>query len=238
MRCAFASMLFGLSILSSGCALLEDATRNTFAAMRTPIAEHREAARNRRWAEEAWGGVCTTGSYSLDYAQGFKDGYAEYLFRGGDGEPPLVAPPRYRRLTDQTPAGFAAIQDWFHGYRHGAAIARDSGVRQWITGPSALLAGSSDSVPDDVAPVLRDMENQAPELILPAPSPIPLKHEPLPPKVEPIESTATHPLIIQMPPPAPAAMRIPITGIRTAPPDVEPGPLRIRLTGITAVPLN
>src|SRR5436309_2572795 len=107
MRLAFVVMLFAFSMMGSGCALLEDAACNTVQACRTPITEHREMARNRRLAEAAWERVCLAGAsnYSIDYAQGFKDGYSEYLYWGGDGEPPLVAPNRYRHLKYQTPQG-------------------------------------------------------------------------------------------------------------------------------------
>src|SRR5205807_2557372 len=74
--------------------------------------------------------------HSEDYAQGFKDGYAEYLYRGGDGEPPLLPPKRYRHVRYQTPQGYMAAEDWFAGYRHGAAVAHHTGARRWITGPT------------------------------------------------------------------------------------------------------
>jgi hypothetical protein len=175
MRCAFALVLFGFSLLNSGCALLEDATRNSVQAIRRPIAEHHETARNRRWAEAAWINVCSAGPtpFSTDHADGFKLGYAEYLFRGGDGEPPLVAPLRYRNVKYQTPEGFAAIQAWFNGYRHGASIARESGARQWVTGPSALPANPHAEV--------------GAEIVLPAPThhetPIQANAVPAPPRI-------------------------------------------------------
>src|SRR5207253_2095221 len=111
----------------------------------------REARRNRQWAQAAWQKAWVTlppGQRSEDYAHGFKDGYAEYLFRGGDGEPPLIAPARYRHLRFQNQQGYHAIEDWFAGYRHGAGLARDTGARRWITGPSAL----SSELPDTAAP--------------------------------------------------------------------------------------
>jgi hypothetical protein len=147
-------MLFGWSMLCSGCALMEDAARNSIQAIRTPIEEHRESARNRRWAEAAWESVCSAGpaNYTMDHAQGFKDGYAEYLFRGGDGESSLVAPLHYRNAKYQSPEGYAAIQDWFSGYRHGASAARESGAREWITGPSALPPDSHRSLAAETHP--------------------------------------------------------------------------------------
>jgi hypothetical protein len=149
MRHALGLALMVLSITSSGCALVQDSCRNVFVGLKTPVEEHREKARNRQWAEAAWQqvvGSCSHGfanhvDYSKDYAHGFKDGFAEYLYRGGDGEPPLVAPLRYRDTRYQNEQGYHAVQDWFAGYRHGAAMARDSGARKWITGPSSLQMG-------------------------------------------------------------------------------------------------
>src|SRR5436190_20867042 len=121
MRLAFALLLFGLSVGSSGCALTEDAFHNICYSITTPVEVHREMARNRQWAEDAWASASWSnqnGRYTEDYAFGFKDGYAEYLFRGGDGEPPLMAPRHYRHVRYQNPQGYQAIQDWFAGYRH------------------------------------------------------------------------------------------------------------------------
>jgi hypothetical protein len=139
MRPVLALSLFGLSMLCPGCALTQDAFRNLKVAVCTPIEAHQELARNRLWAETAWAKAspnCGTRGDSEDYAQGFKDGYAEYLYRGGDGEPPLLAPKRYRHVQYQTPQGYLAVEEWFAGYRHGSAVARDTGARRWITGPT------------------------------------------------------------------------------------------------------
>src|SRR5262249_47332458 len=121
MRPAYALTLLGWCVLCPGCALVEDGCRNVCVALSTPIELHRENARNRQWAEATWQQVYASGPWprTEDYACGFKDGYAEYLFRGGDGEPPLVAPLRYRSVRYQTPAGYQAAEEWFAGYRHG-----------------------------------------------------------------------------------------------------------------------
>ncbi|MBI1830580.1 MAG: hypothetical protein HYR84_03910, partial [Planctomycetes bacterium] len=141
MKLAVALSLAGLGILCSGCALVQDARRNLCVSVCSPFEAHREQARNRRWAEAAWQQLACSEHFckkSDDYARGFKDGYVEYVFRGGDGEPPLVAPLRYRHMRYQTADGYAAIEDWFAGYRHGAALARETGARRWVTGPSSL----------------------------------------------------------------------------------------------------
>src|SRR5437763_11551304 len=141
MRPAIALAMIGWTMLCSGCALVQDGSRNLCSGFCAPFEAHRENARNRRWAEDAWLGVSGSDGpckRNDDYAQGFKDGYTEYLYRGGDGEPPLLPPLRYRHVKYQTPQGYGAVEDWFAGYRHGAGVARDTGARRWITGPTGL----------------------------------------------------------------------------------------------------
>ena len=50
----YALPLLGLSFLSSGCALFDDAHRNACLGFCSPFHKHKEEARNRRWAEAAW----------------------------------------------------------------------------------------------------------------------------------------------------------------------------------------
>ena len=51
---------------------------------------------------------------------GFQDGFADFLYAGGNGEPPVVPPWYYRRTVYETPEGLASTEEWFAGYRHGA----------------------------------------------------------------------------------------------------------------------
>lgn len=187
MRHALAMALMVLSIAGPGCALIEDSCHNIANGVKTPIEEHREKARNREWAEAAWRQlVCSSGGpgrapYSEDYADGFKQGFAEYLYRGGDGEPPLVAPKRYRDFRYQNEAGYRAVEDWFAGYRHGVTMARDSGARKWIVGPSSLLpdAGGMAPPPEGPPPL-----QERPRFDTPLPQPVPeskIEEIPIPP---------------------------------------------------------
>jgi hypothetical protein len=172
--------MLGLSIAGPGCALVEDSSRNLFVAVSTPIEVHREKARNDRWAEAAWqtvvmkDGPC---AHSEDFARGFKDGFAEYLFRGGDCEPPLIAPLHYRQYRFQTAKGYQAIQDWFAGYRSGATAARDSGARRWITSPSALQTELHEAPPHDVPVVMPSPLPPEQKEVIPLPLPKELPKE-------------------------------------------------------------
>src|SRR5207247_1041528 len=102
------------------------------------LEEHAERARNRKWADDAWktiGSAPEGCPYSVDHAQGFKDGFAEYLYEGGSGEPPPLPPRRYWSMSYQTPQGYQAVEDWFAGFRHGAWLARQGDYRKWVTVP-------------------------------------------------------------------------------------------------------
>jgi hypothetical protein len=130
-----------LSLSLSGCALFQDAVCLTTYRVHECVADCCESSRNRKWAKLAWRNVqCANpeAAYSKDYEAGFEDGFAHFLYRGGNGEPPPLPPRHYRKITYQTPQGYRAIENWFEGYRHGAAVARGSGYRQFVTGPSAL----------------------------------------------------------------------------------------------------
>jgi hypothetical protein len=86
----------------------------------------------RSWAERAWMQECRTcGMPTSDtYKAGFSDGFTDYVYAGGTGEPPPAPPREFWNLSERSPAGAAAANDWFAGYRHGARVARDGGYRQ------------------------------------------------------------------------------------------------------------
>ena len=135
--------LAALCLGSTGCALVHDSASLATFKMRESAQDFCEGVRNRQWARETWADIRRANQkveYSRDYEDGFKDGFEQYLYRGGNCEPPPLPPKRYRTVRFQTPWGYQAIQNWFDGFRHGAAVARDSGYRDWITGPSALRA--------------------------------------------------------------------------------------------------
>jgi hypothetical protein len=227
----FALAWFALGILSSGCALWHDGTRNLVLSIKAPLEAHHEKARNRQWAEDAWLTVAK-GTYSKDYADGFKDGFADYLFYGGDGELPLTPPLHYRSVRYQNPQGYAAIQDWHHGYRHGAGVARDSGAREWITGPSPLTSLSG-AAPPKPAPAVA-----APLIELPPPEPVPV-----PPAVQPKSEQASDKAPINariadvfVAPPTGTRLEVPAEPL----PESQPTPdtTKARITGVREAPMR
>lgn len=93
-------------------------------------------------ATDAWKEIVDSqpgDSYSPDYACGFKDGFADYLDAGGTGEPPALPPRRYWHCSYRTPDGHQAIDDWFAGFRYGAACAKESGLRHFAVIPSSVI---------------------------------------------------------------------------------------------------
>lgn len=249
MKHALGMALFVLSMTGSGCALMQDGARNAYWTLKKPIEEHREKERNRRWADTAWQQVCKSGAPgkpSEDYALGFKAGFAEFLFRGGDGEPPLMPPLRYRDIRYQNEQGYSAVQDWFAGYRHGSGMARDSGARKWVTGPSSLQAqlevmeAHDHTVPPDLSmpPMPAPTPLPAPD-ILPPPQVLPAPHA-LPKTVIDAQPVNNHKVVDNVPP-LPEPVRIRIRKITEAqrPTGVEPNiingnpdELRLHITGM------
>jgi hypothetical protein len=85
----------------------------------------------RIWANEAWEqegqGGCP--GANADYEAGFKDGFVDFVFAGGTGEPPPLPPRTFWNMDLRLPAGRERADQWFAGYREGARVARDSGYR-------------------------------------------------------------------------------------------------------------
>jgi hypothetical protein len=143
------------------------------------VDDARERRRNWKCAEGSWTQIRSTDphAYSPDYGQGFKEGFAEYLYSGKEDSPAL-APAHYRRFSYQTPQGYHAIEDWFAGYRRGVAAAIETGYRRLVTAPvSAPLATASSE------PVIARVKGPAspPEPILTPPRSVTPAREAIPP---------------------------------------------------------
>jgi hypothetical protein len=146
MRAMLALGVIGLGLLNVGCTMVGSAADHVVYAAKETIEDHLERARYRQWATAAWGKIAPTAPAvpsSGDYADGFQEGFVDYLDAGGTGEPPPLPPRRYQALRYQTAQGYEAIDAWFAGYRHGVAVARQGPYRDWITGPSSLRVPSA-----------------------------------------------------------------------------------------------
>ena len=164
--------VIGLCVALAGCRGPVELAWNTIVVEPALFCVGRDMAvmhsRHYRLATTAWqeiadgqpGPMC-----SDDYECGFKDGFADYLDAGGSCEPPTLPPRRYWRSCYRTPEGHRAIQDWFAGFRYGAACARDSGLRHFAVIPSSALIAP----PPGHLPLPETMP--PPQEIIPAPMP-------------------------------------------------------------------
>src|SRR3954451_4826288 len=114
MRGKLSLCILALTLVSPGCAVISEGVHVISHEWGLEIDDCLERSRNRKWAEQAWANCPVSWQpCSEDFALGFKDGFAEYLYRGGDCEPPLVPPTRFRKFRYQTPQGYQAIEEWF-----------------------------------------------------------------------------------------------------------------------------
>jgi hypothetical protein len=168
MRPRHALWMIALGLLSPGCALVGASIETVAYKTKETFLEHEERSRDRKWAEAAWRDVCRANPQtpcSRSFAEGFKTGYAEYLYAGEPGTPPALPPRQYRGVAFQTPAGYRVIEDWFAGFRYGVVVARSEGYRDLIIGPTSLSDPPSPGPPEPPPP---DAARE-PEKPLPAP---------------------------------------------------------------------
>jgi len=139
MRTGLSFWIVGLCAVSSGCDMAVITVRNLAYESALQTDNVLTCRRNRRLAHEAWTQAQSADpghEYSKDYARGFKDGFADYLDAGGCGGPPPLPARHYWWIHYRTPQGHAAVTDWFAGFQHGVARAKESGFREWVTAPS------------------------------------------------------------------------------------------------------
>lgn len=147
--------LFLVLPLSSGCGLYKQLASNLvieplqWDRYTDGIGRH---LRDKSLADEAWDEICLRDgdAYSRHYRRGFYAGFEDYMNDGGTGDPPVLPPRGYWRLYYQNPEGHEAIQDWFEGFRHGASVARASGLRGYVTVPLSSVP-PKEIVSDDVS---------------------------------------------------------------------------------------
>jgi len=131
----------------SGCLLLTGARNLLVEPIAGYTLECLEAKRNEALAVAAWKSVVQEHpgvEFSVHYAEGFRQGFVDYLNAGGTGAPPPVPPRKYWGVRYETPEGHAAMQDWFAGFRHGSDVAAWSGYREFIVLPTAIPPSDPD----------------------------------------------------------------------------------------------
>ena len=177
-----------LCALATGCQLASNAVHNLTYEAKLNAATVQEHCTYEKLARASWQTVQTEhpDAFPSAYADGFKDGFVDYLQYGGSGQPPYMLPKRFWGPHYRTAAGYQAIEQWFAGFRHGAAAAQQSGYRQWATLPSAQATAPPPQLPAATvypAPgMAAPLENSAPAPLpsLPPPRVVP-PSEPKPP---------------------------------------------------------
>jgi hypothetical protein len=89
-----------------------------------------------RWAEEEWERVVQNSPdapNSVSYHAGFVDGFVDYVYHGGTGEPPPIPPREFWNIEGRSPDGKAMANDWFAGFRHGSRMGAEGGYRVLAT---------------------------------------------------------------------------------------------------------
>ncbi len=150
-------------------------------------------------------------AFSPEFRDGFLDGYADYLDRGGNAQPPAVPPVKYTRHAKYySPEGHALIKDYYLGFKYGVDVAVATGQRQFLTVPVLLPEKDTSPPVFDVQPggvpafPVSPGDPAAPPVVIPAPG-VPVPSGP-PPVIVPgpgVPAPSGPPVIIPAPLPAP-----------------------------------
>lgn len=176
-------LLLLLLFNSSGCAVCQYAERTT---LNEPSAywwwgdRKRSVKVYRSWADQAWieyaGSDCGN-PLSDAYETGFKDGFVDYVFAGGSGEPPPVPPRKYWNVGVRSSDAAVEAQEWFAGYRTGAQVAHNEGYRERTIVPATLFYESDLGCWEDQPCLDQPSTTPMPEVIdrrLPQPQQFPI----------------------------------------------------------------
>lgn len=165
----------------TGCTLCQNVKRSVLSeptAYSVTADRWRSIRTYRCWADEAWAAHCGCGDEVQNtdaYSCGFKDGFVDYVYGGGTGQPPPVAPRRFWDVRERNPSGHAAVADWFAGYRLGAQVAKADGYRDRALAPSyAMLFGQCDQCNDTLEPMPSELQFEGNQLQIPNAEPLPL----------------------------------------------------------------
>ncbi len=165
-------LLLALCLLQPGCSFFCYGLHNLVEAPVDARDDYLMQCRFKQMAEDSW--KCAvladpSHPYSYHYGRGYVAGYVDYLDANGTGEPPAAPPWIYRTAAFETPDGQRAAEDWFAGFRHGAAAARASGYRDaTVVVPMALPPSHWSAKPAPAAQAAPE-SSQKPTELLPAP---------------------------------------------------------------------
>jgi hypothetical protein len=160
-------LLGGLCLADTGCEIAFNISRNVVNEPALACTTVHLGIRARRLARQAWEAELARHpgpEPPRDFADGFHDGYVDFLLEGGVGEPPAVPPKRYRAACYANPAGYEAIESYFAGFRQGAAAAIASGQRRFFVVPILL---PPEPPPPQMPPPRKDGGTETPGTMTP-----------------------------------------------------------------------
>ena len=178
--------MIGPCLFVAGCRLAGDISDNLVFSTCLLYDECQAKTYYRHLARVAWAGFQADNpehADSADFANGFKQGFADYLDAGDDGGQRQLPPLKYWKIRYQNPEGRSAIELWFAGFRAGVAAAKASGYRDfvvipvanWVPSPPDSLA----TMPGAPVPVL-PLPASAPAAPIGKPVPAPIEAAPFP----------------------------------------------------------
>jgi hypothetical protein len=234
-------LLLLILVSPTGCSFVGYGVKNVISAPYDAIQEVCFRHRMRNIARTMWRDIaCKDGqTHSTAYQRGFEDGFVDYVDRNGTGEPPAIPPPWLCRGLVHSDEGQTDIEDWYAGFRHGARVARESGLRERAVMPIGLPAKTpAEPLPAQVTVPNIEPKKEMPPADAKAPTPateMPFAEVVMPPPVPAMEMPTAK---VVMPPPAPPkemptakATPLPAQKMPTAPPppipvlDVAPAPV-------------
>jgi hypothetical protein len=199
-------------LFSGGCNIAYYTARNI---TNEPVQACENVSRTyhlRKEAKAAWAEVreqFPRKCFTAEFRDGFLDGYVDYLDRGGNAQPPVVAPRRYARNDYLTPEGHLLIKDYFLGFRYGLDVAVASGKRQFLVVPVLVPERQAGPTAFNLQP------RGAADPDAPPPAPLPPPRT-VPPDAPPVPAATAVPT--PMPP------RVPMPAVPAAPPLTVPAP--------------
>lgn len=135
-----ALLVAGFAAAAAGCQLAHSTAHNLWNEPVEYLDQKKVTKRLRQEGEAALAELRQTRRRHCtdDFAEGFVDGYADFLEHGGNTAPPAVPPLKYRRGRFLNPDGHARVHDYFAGFQSGAETAAGTGKRQFLTVPILL----------------------------------------------------------------------------------------------------
>jgi hypothetical protein len=241
MRWKSVALAAALGPALAGCNIAHNTARNIVNEPHVVWTQHAIEHDLRKAAKTAWESAkaeCSEHAASAEFRDGFRDGYVDYLDRGGNPTLPAVPPAKYTRHKKYfTENGQCRVKEYFLGFKLGQEVAIATGRRQFLTvpvllpqvppGPPVLNVQPDTTTPPLMTPPMTPPKPPAgteppvssgkavPGVVVPPPSvppPLPTPPRLLPndPAAKPVPLPEPDRLPIPIPVPVPTAVPVPL----------------------------